>query len=151
MTLRLRAAASLLLSAAACTAAPSDSAPSFEDSLQRHVSAVQDRNLADLEATITSGAELLLILPSGRMMQTREDYVAFHRTLFADTDWRMTFEPIERRTFGDYGHALYRVTFDPDGAGPAPSNPAYLSLGLALEEGEWRLVHDQNTPVPTAP
>lgn len=103
--------------------------------------------MPEIVATITAGDHLLLILPSGRMTRSRSEYLAFHESLFAASAWTMTFDRIHLQRFGEYAHALYAVTFDDDGAGPAPATPAYLSLGFGQEDGEWRLVHDQNTSV----
>ncbi len=136
---------------AACVTPTPTTAISLETRLQRHIAAIQSRDLAGIEATITKGADLLLILPSGKLSTTRADYMSFHQGLFADPDWVMTFDPLHIQRLGDYGHALYRVTFDGDGAGPAPASPAYLSLGFQLQEGEWRVVHDQNTPIASPP
>ena len=128
-----------------CASTPGQAPASLDDQLRRHLAAVQARNLPEIEATITREADLLLILPSGKMTRSRDEYLAFHRMLFANQDWLMTFDQLEVRQLGSYGHALYRVTFDADGAGPASPAPAYLALGFRLEDGEWRLVHDQNT------
>ena len=144
----MRAAKLVLLAwlLAACATSPMPSAP-FEPQVERHIAAIENRNLGEIEATITAREDLLLVLPSGKVSRTRADYLDFHRALFANQSWRMTFEPVHFQTYGRYGHALYRVTFDGDGAGPTPASPAYLTLGFRLEQGEWRLVHDQNTPI----
>lgn len=136
---------------ASCATVPGPTAPSFQLQVERHITAIEARNLNEIEATITAGEDLLLILPSGKMSRTRADYMTFHRSLFGNDQWAMTFEPVHLQTTGDYGHALYRVTFDGDGAGPASPSPAFLSLGFRLENGEWRLVHDQNTAITSAP
>jgi ketosteroid isomerase-like protein len=142
---------SLALLVAGCATVQAPNAPSLQLQVERHIAAIEARNLNEIEATITAGEDLLLILPSGKMSRSRADYMTFHRSLFGNEQWAMTFEPVHLQTTGDYGHALYRVTFDGDGAGPAPPSPAFLSLGFRLENGEWRLVHDQNTAITSAP
>lgn len=135
----------------ACATAEADAAPSFEAQIDRHVASVTERDMDALVATITTGEDLLLILPSGRMTPGRSDYLALHETLFADPAWRMTFRRVAVTQTRDYAHALYRVTFDADGPGAAPANASWLSLGFRLENDEWRLVHDQNTRIPEDP
>ncbi len=135
----------------ACAPALAAPAPSFEAQLDRHVAAVMDRDMDRLLETITGGEHLLLILPSGRMTAGRSDYVALHEMLFADPAWRMTFQRLAVTQTDQYAHALFRVTFDADGTGPAPAHSSWLSLGFRLENGEWRLVHDQNTRIPEDP
>ncbi|MEZ5680475.1 MAG: DUF4440 domain-containing protein [Erythrobacter sp.] len=120
---------------------------SFDDTLARHVAAIQSRDYGEIEATITRGNEIVLIFPDGTRYTTREQFLAFHREWFADKNWVMTLEPVRRWHGSDYGYGLYRTSFDPDGAGPAAARAAWLSLGFRLEEGDWRLVHDQNTRI----
>jgi ketosteroid isomerase-like protein len=136
-----------VISLASCATTQAHSPSTLEQQLQRHIAALHARSMSELAATITTGEDLLLILPSGRTTHTRADYLAFHESLFAAKGWVITFEPIHLQRLGEYAHALYRVTFDDDGAGPVPARPAHLSLGFRLEGGEWRLLHDQNTPV----
>jgi hypothetical protein len=55
--------------------------------LNAHVKAVQLRDLAALEKTITSGEALELILPNGKRMTTRAEFVDLHREWFKETNW----------------------------------------------------------------
>lgn len=145
---RLFAAASLLLVVPGCATLPRGASPSsFEAAVERNLAAVSKRDYDALAHTITSGDRLLLIFPDGRITFTRAEYLSFHREWFADTSWTMKFERIAADVSGSYGHALYRTTYDGDGSGPGQPRSSYLTLGFRLEEGQWRLLHDQNTRV----
>lgn len=124
-----------------------DAAPPFQAAVERQMAAVLARDYDTVVDTITGGRDLLLIFPDGTMTRTREEYLSFHREWFADADWVMTAEPIKFQVDGSYGHALYRMSFDGDGAGPKAAGMSLLSLGFRLEDGSWRLVHDQNTRI----
>ncbi len=146
----LVAAGFLVLGSA--SAAPS---PSADDSLRRtldaHLAAINARDLDALLRTVTAGPRLTLILPDGRRLTTREEYRQLHVDWFQETDWRMRFEVVETRAFADAGVALVKYrsqTRQPDGA-YATRREAWLSLVFAKEAGEWRLVFDQNTVIPT--
>lgn len=139
-----------MLALGACQSVPDRPSQSFRDTLERHVAAIQSRDYQGIVDTITTGEELVLIFPNGERYETREQFLAFHREWFADRDWVMVLEPVKVWEGRDYGYALYRTSYDPDGAGPTPGRPAYLSLGFRLEQGQWRLVHDQNTRIETA-
>lgn len=134
----------------ACQSVPEPASESFRETLNRHVAAIQSRDYQGIVDTITKGDTLILIFPNGERYDTREQFLAFHREWFADPAWVMVLEPVGVWEGRDYGYALYRTSYDPDGAGPTPGRPAYLSLGFQLEDGQWRLVHDQNTRIETA-
>ncbi|MDY7094338.1 MAG: nuclear transport factor 2 family protein [Acidobacteriota bacterium] len=122
-------------------------APDTEDEFRKavsvHVDAVQNRDLETLLDTITTGEDLTLIFPNGTTYSTRKEYVDFHREWFADESWTMEMVPESFLVRGDLGIALMRTTYT-DEAGP---RQALLSLTFTREEGQWRLVFDQNTRI----
>jgi len=77
---------------------------------------------------------------------TRADVEALHRDWFADPDWRMEIEPVRVVETDAMALALVRTSYrdTPDGE----PRFAYLTLTFRLEDGAWRLVHDQNTRIP---
>lgn len=145
--MRIFLATAICVTIAGCQSIPDAPRSGFDETLDRHVAAIQSRDLDGIEATITRDESMVLIFPDGTRYTTRDQFLGFHREWFADKDWVMTLEPIRRWHGADYGYGLYRTSFDPDGAGPTPPRAAWLSLGFRLEDGEWRLVHDQNTRI----
>ena len=137
----------ILAALAGCQTISDTPGASFDATLDRHVAAIAARDFDTIEATITRAPAMVLIFPDGTRYTTRAQFLDFHREWFADTGWTMTLEPVTRWHGADYGYGLYRTAFDPDGAGPVAPRAAYLSLGFRLEDGEWRLVHDQNTRI----
>lgn len=135
--------------------AASAASPSVDDALRRtldaHLAAIDARDLDALLRTVTAGPQLTLILPDGRRLTTREEYRRLHVDWFKETDWRMQFEVVQTQVHGDAGVALVKYrsqTRQPDG-GYATRREAWLSLVFAKQAGEWRLVFDQNTVIPT--
>jgi uncharacterized protein (TIGR02246 family) len=144
--------------AAACSkqsAAETPSGPSgssLQATLEAHLAAVNARDLDALLATVTGGEKLTLILPNGKVLDTREQYRQLHVEWFAEDDWKMLFEPVQLRELGDVGVALVKYQAQekkPDGSFET-RREALLSLVFAREAGEWRLVYDQNTVIPPA-
>ncbi|WP_149194320.1 YybH family protein [Luteimonas suaedae] len=156
---RARCRRALLLLLGAClllaTAAAQEqgaTAP-LRETLDRHLQAIQARDLEALMATVTDGEALTLILPNGKVLTTREEFRQLHVDWFAEDDWRMRFQVRQVRAFGDTGIALVHYLSQQrqhDGS-YATRREALLSLVFAREQGEWRLVYDQNTVVPPAP
>ena len=122
----------------------------LKNALERHLAAVNARDLDGLLATVTRGDKLTLILPNGDVLETREQYRQLHVDWFKETDWRMVFDVQDVREFGDVGIA--RVKYDSQAKGAAgeyaSKRLALLSLVFAKEDGAWRLVYDQNTVLP---
>lgn len=118
--------------------------------LDRHLVAINARDLDALLSTVTAGARLTTILPNGKVLDTREQYRQLHVDWFKDRDWRMVFEVQDLRVFGDTGIARVRYDSQVRGADGmyASKRQAILTLVFAREPDGWRLVYDQNTVIP---
>src|SRR5512134_1488901 len=113
--------------------------------LDAHVKAVQARDLAALEKTITSGEALDLILPNGKRMTTRAEYLDLHRDWFKETNWTWTLEPIAVTTAKDMAIVTARTRYEEQEGDKTTSSENWLSLAFRKERDGWRLIHDQNT------
>lgn len=120
--------------------------------LDRHLEAINARDLDTLLATVSERGDLVTILPGGRVLQTREAYQRLHVDWFADPGWRLDFQVEDVRVVGDAGIARvrYRTLERDDAGGEQARGETLLVLVFAREAGEWRLVHDQNTVVQAA-
>lgn len=143
----VRTAIAALLLAIAAAAPAADG--SLRATLDRHLAAINARDLDALLDTITHKPALTTILPNGQVLETREEYRKLHVEWFAERDWRMVFDVQDVREFGDVGIA--RVKYDSQARNAAggydSQRIALLSLAFTREDGEWRLVYDQNTVV----
>jgi ketosteroid isomerase-like protein len=128
---------------AAASAAVAQEPPPFDAALQAHLEAVQARDLAAFEATITRASGMTLIFPDGRALGTRREVLDLHREWFAEAGWTWEPEVVTTTVGTDLAYALVRYRY----GDPAGSRENWLSLVFRLEAGKWRLVHDQNTRV----
>jgi uncharacterized protein (TIGR02246 family) len=137
-----------LLCCSLAGAAPLGAESSIDAVFAEHVRAVQERDLAALERTITAGEQLTLILPNGVQTATRQAYVDFHKEFFASKTWTIKFEPVSRAIGADYAvlttKSLYQDTVD----GKPYSSRSWVTFTFHKEAGLWRLIHDQNTRLP---
>jgi len=143
------AALAALLTLSACatpTTSPAAAPSSFEAALTRHLGAITGRDIDTFLSTLTQDEALTVIFPNGGAVTTRTEVEALHREWFADPDWRMEIEPVRVVKTDSMALALVRTSYrdTPDGA----PRFAYLTLTFRLEDGAWRLVHDQNTRIP---
>lgn len=113
----------------------------FQQTLTAHVDSIRNRDLKRLLDTITTRDDLILIFPNGKTTYTRQAYVDFHREWFAEQGWTMRMEPVSVQSRDELRVALMRTTYT-DAAG---SRQGLLALTFAREQGQWRLVFDQNT------
>lgn len=118
-------------------------APDFGTALANHFDAITSRDLAAYEKTITKGDALPVIFPGGSMVMTKEEVLAFHEDWFADPDWIMEAEVIKTYVSGNLAVATTKYKYRDTANGEPRSR--VLGLVFELQDGEWRLVHDQNT------
>lgn len=119
--------------------------PAFRPALDVHLAAIEAKDIDAYKPTVTKGDDLHIIFPEGEVIDTTAGAVGFHQEWFKDPDWRWNGEVLKVMEGEDMAAAFmnYEYRDTPDGAPRA----AWLVLIFALEDGEWRLVHDQNTRI----
>jgi ketosteroid isomerase-like protein len=113
--------------------------------LNAHVKAVQTRDLPALEKTITADQGLELILPNGKRMTTRKEFVNLHRDWFKETNWTWTFEPESATVATDMAVITGRTHYEERDGQTTTKSENWLTLIFLKEKDGWRLIHDQNT------
>jgi len=126
-------------------------ADDFEATLAKHLAAVSGRDLPALEATLTTGPDLTLILPNATRMTTRQAFVDFHKDFFADKSWTMRFEPVSKTVAGDMAVVTLRTHWEGPDDGKVVWSESWLTLVFRKEAGKWGLIYDQNTRIRTGP
>lgn len=139
----LRRTIFLALIVSGCTS----EAPTFDSVLNQHLDAIAQRDLSAYVSTLTLGRELPIVFPDGSRTLTREQAIEFHRSWFADSQWRMDIEEMWRRETSSYAVVLLETAYRDTASGEPRFG--WLSLSFAKEGGSWRLVFDQNTRIPS--
>lgn len=138
-----------VLALAGCNPATQLQEPEFEPVLERHLHAIHDRNLAEYTATITDNPNFMVIFPSGDVAMTREEVLAFHKEWFAEDGWTFDLQKVETVRRPGLRVVVLKTHYQqPLEDGTNYESRSWLSLTFGLEEGEWKLVHDQNTRIP---
>ncbi len=118
----------------------------FSETLTLHLESISKRDFKTFLSTISEREELSLLTLSGEMTVWRVDFVERMESWFADPDWIIQFEVLRVYETAEMGFALLYVGYnDIDAEGTAFHLDYFLNLIFALEDGSWRLVHDQNT------
>jgi len=99
--------------------------------------------------TLTSGNDLPMLAPNGYKFDTKQQYIDFHRQWFAaKDDGKLDARVVRVIESPALSHALIRSRYSSKHkAGKVQTSETWLALTFALENGSWRLVADQNTPI----
>lgn len=143
----LALAASLALVAGCTATETTDPGPAcdYDCTVDRHVSAIKTHDWETFVSTITAQPDLQLILPDGTMIDGREAYLEILEPWLTGGGFTVSEEVIDQRIGADLGYTLLRMTQLNEGE-EEPTR-YFLLLVFALEDGSWRLVHDQNTAI----
>src|SRR5438309_773275 len=119
----------------------------FRETLDRHLRAVQTRDLPGLIQTLPA-ERLTLVMSDGRLVRTVDEFVALHRDWFASTSWSLDAEVIGTVEGADLGLAVLRLDYrDRPPSGEPVHEQSCLSLAFQRQGDRWVLVYDQNTPI----
>jgi uncharacterized protein (TIGR02246 family) len=140
----MRALPILLVSWLGLTAAH---AATFDQTLKTHLDAINRRDLPALLDTVAD--DVMLILPTGKLLEGKQAYTAFHKEFFAEKTWSMRFTEKRRVENGDTAFVLLQYVYsDKDEKGADYRSESYLVMVFRRNAGKWRLTHDQNTRIP---
>jgi len=121
----------------------------FRETLQKHLTAIDRRDLAALADTLPPpGEPVVLVTAEGKLVRSVEAFLAMHRDWFGSATWMIEFEPVEAFESADLGVAVFRLDYRdvrPDGT-PVRQD-SYLTLVFQRRGDRWVMVQDQNTPV----
>jgi ketosteroid isomerase-like protein len=119
---------------------------SFRSILIKHLNAIDQKNLADIEATVADS--VTLILPNGEVLKSKKSFVDLHREWFKE-NWKMATETISVRESSTLAHALVKYHYKEWDADQKLKSESNTYLLLIFEKGKdgWKLVHDQNTKI----
>lgn len=135
----------LALVAASCGAKGKDMAevPDFQAALERHLGAIERRDIDAFKASVTAGDTLLTIVQNGHAFTTPAETIAIHEEWFKRDGWSWKGDVVRTIVGKDVAAAVIRYVYQ-DAPDAAPIS-TWLTFVFQLEDGEWRLVHDQNT------
>lgn len=113
------------------------------EALDEHLEAIATRDIDRFAATLAAD-DVRFVGGDGRIVEGRENVVAAHRDWFMDDAW--TFEPeiLWTREEQSAGWALTRVRYRE----PSAEKQFLLLFAFIEEDGAWKVLYDQNTPIP---
>jgi ketosteroid isomerase-like protein len=119
------------------------STPDFDAAVQAHLDAITQRDIAAFARHMTRGEKLFTIVQNGHAFTTPEEIIAVHEAWFKDPHWIWEGTVVHTVVGADVAMALIKYDYR---ARPE-HNPvsSWLTYVFQLQDGAWRIVHDQNT------
>ena len=119
----------------------------FRETLDKHLQAIQDRDLTALAATLPDD-EICVVMSDGKVVRSVKEFVDAHRGWFAMKNWRLGIDPLCTYETAGMGVAVMRLDYREEPPGRDPVRQAsVLTLIFQKKKGRWVMVLDQNTPV----
>jgi ketosteroid isomerase-like protein len=117
--------------------------PDFDQAIQNHFAAISNRDLEAFKSHLTQGQTLYTIVQNGHAFTTPAETIAIHEQWFKDPDWVWEGTVANKVVGEDMAMALvkYQYRTKPE---DAPIS-TWLTYVFQLQQGQWRIVHDQNT------
>lgn len=117
--------------------------PDFDEALQQHFAAISNRDIEAFKSHLTRGETLNTVVQNGHAFTTPAETIEIHRQWFQDPDWIWEGTVVHKVVGEDVAMALIKYQYRPK-ADAAPFS-TWLTHVFQLQEGQWRIVHDQNT------
>ena len=115
----------------------------FDQALQQHFAAIANRDIAAFEAHLTASETLYTIVQNGHAFTTVAQTVELHRQWFLDPNWIWEATVVHQVVGQDVAMALINYHYRPHAT--AEGFRSWLTYVFQLQQGQWRIVHDQNT------
>jgi len=126
-----------------CSKAPQSMKPDFDSALAAHFTAIANRDIEAFKAHLTHGDTLYTVVQNGHVFKSPAEIVAVHEQWFKDPNWTWNPTVLHKVVGEDMAMALVQYTYQPNKE-TAPFK-TWLVYVFQLQEGTWRIVHDQNT------
>ena len=117
--------------------------PDFGTTLKRHFDAISNRDIEAFVSHLTQGDTLYTIVQNGHAFTTPAETIAIHEEWFKDPDWIWEGSVVHQVVGEDLAMALVRYEYRAKPDDEPLSN--WLTYVFELQNGEWRIVHDQST------
>lgn len=117
--------------------------PDIDIALQKHFAAISNRDIEAFESHLSKGKTLYTIVQNGHAFTTPAETIEIHRQWFKDPNWVWEGSVVHKVVGEDVAMALIKYQYR---AKPEDTPiVTWLTYVFQLQEGQWRIVHDQNT------
>ena len=117
--------------------------PDFDAALEQHFATIANHDIEAFKSHLTRGDTRYTIAQNGHAFTTPAETIAIHEQWFKDPNWIWEGKLVHKVVGEDLAMALVRYQYRP--RPDAPPLDTWLTYVFQLQDGAWRIVHDQNT------
>jgi ketosteroid isomerase-like protein len=117
--------------------------PDFDAAIQQHFDAITKRDIEAFKSHLTRGETLYTLVQNGHAFTTPAETIELHKQWFQDPNWIWEGKVIHKVVGEDVAMALIKYEYRPNA--DSASFSTWLTYVFQLQDGQWRIVHDQNT------
>ena len=120
----------------------------FQNAISDHLYAIATKNTDMLKKTVPDSGAFNLIIPTGKMLTTVDEFLAGYEAMFADPESTFTSEVINSSYTSDFGTAVvYSTLEDPDRDGSPYFHKMLFTYNVKKLDGAWKIVSSHATTV----
>src|SRR5699024_12879728 len=105
----------------------------FNQTLKRHMQAITQKDLVNFTDTIHK-TNITLVLPNGKLIQNRKEFIQFNQDWFSNRDWKISYEIVKSQESKEMSFAVLLIHYDDLDAEGNPYHQDYY-LHLVFEIG----------------
>lgn len=115
----------------------------FINALEKHLDAVEKKDLKALKATMSPKGNMELIQPNMEVIKRVDGFMRFHEVFFNHPEWSLKFKIISKNVGNKIGiattEAMYR---EPERNGKPYFSRMTVTYSLEKNEGKWYVIKD---------
>lgn len=120
----------------------------FIMTLQKHLDAVTNKDLATLKSTMSPEGKMQLILPGTEILNSVDSFMDYHREWFQDPYWTFETKILNTEIGEKIGIAITEIIYrEPDRNGLPYFNRMVVSYGLEKIDGKWYIIKDHASSI----
>jgi len=120
----------------------------FVETIEKHLNAVSNRDVASLKSTMSPEGKMQLILPSSEIINSVDGFMDYHTEWFQDTVWTFETKVINTEIGDKMGIAITEVIYrEPERNGAPYFNRMTVSYALEKLENKWYIIKDHASSI----
>ncbi len=121
----------------------------FVETMQKHLDAVTNKDLAALKSTLSPNGNMQLILPQTEITNTVDAFMKYHEDWFAaQIPWTFETQILNTQIGETFGIAITEIVYrEPERDGKQYFNRMYVSYALQKIKGKWYIIKDHASTI----